>query len=96
MEIKNGNYVPVSRLSVGTVDQMYISLRLSALREVSTERMPIILDEAFAYFDEDRLENMLKYISSSFKKNQIIIFTCSQREENSLKRLGIEYNMIKI
>lgn len=96
VEIKNGNYVPVSRLSVGTVDQMYISLRLSALREVSTERMPIILDEAFAYFDEDRLENMLKYISSSFKKNQIIIFTCSQREENSLKRLGIEYNMIKI
>ena len=96
VEIKNGNYVPVSRLSVGTVDQMYISLRLSALREVSTERMPIILDEAFAYFDEDRLENKLKYISSSFKKNQIIIFTCSQREENSLKRLGIEYNMIKI
>ena len=31
VEIQNGSYVPVSRLSTGTIDQMYISIRLSAL-----------------------------------------------------------------
>lgn len=91
VEISNGNYVPASRLSVGTIDQMYISLRLSALEEISEERMPIILDEAFAYFDNDRLKNILKYLNTNFSENQIIIFTCSNREEKALNELKIPY-----
>ena len=47
VEVENGSYVPVSRLSVGTIDQMYLSLRLSAISEITKETMPIILDEAF-------------------------------------------------
>ena len=78
VELQNGNYIPVSRLSTGTIDQMYISLRLSALNEMTEETMPIILDEAFAYFDNDRLANILKYLKSNFNDIQIIIFTCSK------------------
>lgn len=96
VEIQNGNYVSASRLSVGTIDQMYISLRLSALEEISHERMPIILDEAFAYFDDERLKNILGYLSNNFKENQIIIFTCSNREEKMLKELNLGYNILKI
>lgn len=91
VEAQNGNYIPASRLSTGTIDQMYISLRLSALEEISKERMPIILDEAFAYFDDERLKNILRYLNSNFKENQIIIFTCSDREKKALEELGIEY-----
>ena len=61
VQIDNGNYVPAERLSVGTIDQMYLSLRLSSLQEISAEKMPIILDEAFAYFDNQRLSNILKF-----------------------------------
>ncbi len=93
IEIENGSYMPVSRLSVGTIDQMYISLRLSALDEISNETMPIILDEAFAYFDNERLENILRYINANFKDNQIIIFTCSNREKEVLDKLKIKYNI---
>lgn len=93
IEGQNGNYIPASRLSTGTIDQMYISLRLSALEEISKERMPIIFDEAFAYFDDERLKNILKYLNSNFKDNQIIIFTCSGREEHALKNLDIEYTI---
>lgn len=93
VEGQNGNYIPASRLSTGTIDQMYISLRLSALEEISKERMPIILDEAFAYFDDERLKNILRYLNSNFKDNQIIIFTCSGREEKALKDLDIEYTI---
>ncbi len=96
VEIDDGRYIPASRLSVGTVDQMYLSLRLSALAEISNETMPIILDEAFAYFDNDRLTNILKYINKNFKNNQIIIFTCSEREQNVLDNLKIDYNLINL
>ena len=88
VEIQNGSYVPVSRLSTGTIDQMYISIRLSALNEISDETMPIILDEAFAYFDDKRLENILKYLHTNFKENQIIIFTCSKREKKILEQMS--------
>ena len=33
---------------------------------LSEEKMPIILDEAFAYYDDNRLENILKYLTLIF------------------------------
>lgn len=96
VEIDNGNFVPASRLSVGTIDQMYLSLRLSALEEISKETLPIILDEAFAYFDNERLKSMLRYLNLNYENNQIIIFTCSNREKEALDELGIRYNLIKL
>ena len=96
VELQNGSYVPVSRLSVGTIDQMYNSLRLSALNEITDESMPIILDEAFAYFDDERLVNILRYLKNNFKENQIIILTCSNREKEALDSLNIEYNLINL
>jgi len=96
VEIENGNYMPISRLSVGTIDQMYIALRLSALDEISNETMPIILDEAFVYFDNERLKNILKYINENYKNNQIIIFTCSGREKIALDELNVKYNLLNL
>ena len=96
IEIENGKYIPASRLSVGTIDQMYISLRLSALNEIAEETLPIILDEAFAYFDNERLMSMLKYLKVNFPDYQIIIFTCSNREMDAFKKLNIEYNLINL
>ena len=75
---------------------MYISLRLSALNEIADESLPIILDEAFAYFDNDRLMSMLKYLKINFPSHQIIIFTCSNREIDALNNLKIEYNLINL
>lgn len=96
VEVENGKYEPASRLSVGTIDQMYLSLRLSALSEITNENMPIILDEAFAYFDNERLKNMLMYIYKNYSNNQVIIFTCSNREKELLDRLKIQYNIINL
>ena len=95
-EIETGEYLPVNRLSTGTIDQMYLSLRLSALKEISNEKMPIILDEAFAYFDNERLNNILKYISEEYSKEQVLIFTCSNREKEELDRLNISYKLYEI
>ncbi|MBR3512784.1 MAG: AAA family ATPase [Clostridia bacterium] len=96
VEIENGKYIPASRLSVGTVDQMYLSLRLSALDEISKENLPIILDEAFAYFDNERLRSMLRYLDMNYGNTQVIIFTCSDREREILDELKLAYNYIKL
>ena len=59
--------------------------------------MPIILDEAFAYFDNERLENILDFISKEYPNNQIIIFTSSTREIEILRELKIvNYNLIEL
>ena len=76
VEMQNGDYIPAEYLSMGTIDQLYLSLRLSATREIVEEKMPIILDEAFAFYDEERLKNILRYISDTYKDRQIIILTC--------------------
>ena len=62
VELEDGSYVEAAKLSIGTIDQLYLSLRLSMIDELSEEKMPIFLDESFAYFDKERLENILKYL----------------------------------
>jgi len=96
VELENGEYIPASRLSIGTIDQLYLSLRLSMVEDLSEEKMPIILDEAFAYYDTQRLENILKYIAEKYSNHQVIIFTCTNREKEILKKLQIEFNDVKL
>lgn len=96
VELENGEYVKCDRLSTGTIEQLYLALRLSAFEEITEEKIPIILDEAFAYYDNIRLENILSYLNSYYTDNQILIFTCTDREKQILDRLKIEYNFIKL
>ena len=96
VELDNGNYVEAKRLSVGTIDQLYLSLRLSMTEDLSKEKMPIILDEAFAYYDTQRLENILKYLVNTYPDRQIMIFTCTEREKDVLTKLNIPYNLIHL
>lgn len=93
VEIENGDYISAKNLSVGTIDQLYLSLRLGAANEISEETLPIILDEAFAYYDNQRLENVLTYINEEYKNRQIIIFTCTNREREILDKLNIKYSL---
>ena len=96
VEKEDGEYVSCNNLSLGTIDQLYLSLRLSAMSEISDEKMPIILDETFAYYDNERLRNILNFMAENYTDNQIIIFTCSNREKEILDELNIEYNIINL
>ena len=96
IEKENGEYIEAEKLSVGTIDQLYLSLRLAMAKELTEESMPIILDEAFAYYDEQRLENILQYLSKEIPNNQIIILTCTNREKEILNKNNIQHNVIEL
>ena len=95
IEIENGNYMPVEMLSIGTIDQIYLALRISAIKEITNESMPIILDESLAYYDDERMAKMLEYLNEQ-KEKQILIFTCSEREKDILEKEKIKYTEIEI
>ena len=94
VELNNGDYVNANKLSIGTIDQLYLSLRLSMIDDLSQEKLPIFLDESFAYYDNDRLKNILLYLSENLKNRQIIIFTCTNREKNILEENKIQFQFI--
>jgi len=96
VEQNNGEYINAENLSIGTIDQLYLALRLATIKEISKENMPIILDEAFAYYDEERLENILSYLANEYREKQIIIFTCTDREKEILRKLNLNYNLIQL
>lgn len=96
IENARGEYIEANKLSTGTIDQLYLALRLSMIKDLSKETLPIILDETFAYFDNARLEKIIQYLNEKAKEHQTIIFTCTNREKEILDNLKIEYNYIEL
>lgn len=89
--------VPIEQVSSGTMDQIYLAVRLAAAKLVIGDKgnMPLIFDDSFALYDDDRLKTALKWLSKAWDK-QCIIFTCHQREEEILKEEGITHQIIQI
>ena len=74
--------IRAERLSRGTVEQIYFSVRMAAAELLQEEPMPLIFDDTFAFYDDKRLESALKWLSR--QDRQVIIFTCQRREGEML------------
>lgn len=91
----NGKEVPPTALSRGTLEQIFLALRLAVGSVVSKEEdLPIFFDEAFAMYDDERLAKTLQALDKTGK--QILIFTCQKREREILKKLEIPYHNIEL
>ena len=67
-------------LSRGTADQLYLSLRLAVCRLCLPEKPPIVLDDALAAFDDQRLGQALDLLQELAQDQQVLLFTCHRRE----------------
>lgn len=85
--------VALERLSRGTIEQIYFALRMAAGELLcKEERFPVVLDDVFGMYDEERLSAVLRWI---YKENrQVIISTCHKREMEILEKENIPYNKI--
>jgi len=66
--------------SDGTVDQLYLALRLAVAEEL-TPGAPLVLDDAMVRFDDTRLATALHILSEMAEDKQVILFTCQSREK---------------
>lgn len=123
-----GKIVPIEDVSSGTMDQIYLALRLAAARLIqgdtgagaaasgacastgaaSTQtsaadgsagaaeaRLPLIFDDSFAMYDEQRLASALQYITE-IHHSQILLFTCHTREQRILESENVNFNLIEM
>jgi len=72
--------------SEGTVDQLYLALRL-AVAEALTPQAPLILDDALVRFDDKRLLAALAILKEASATKQVLLFTCQSREKNLINSL---------
>ncbi len=72
-----GEIVPVSGMSDGTADQLYLALRLASLEAYleTNEPMPFIVDDILIKFDDDRARAALEALAELSRKTQVIFFT---------------------
>ena len=130
-----GKIVPIEDVSSGTMDQIYLALRLAAARLIQGDtgaatstggagqagaaagastgaagtqtsaaygsagaaetRLPLIFDDSFAMYDEQRLASALRYITE-IHHGQILLFTCHTREQRILKNEDVKFNLIEM
>jgi len=75
-------YRDIQLLSAGAADQLYLAARLAICELVLPEdrRVPLILDDALANFDDERCATVLRWLKEAAKDRQILLFSCHSRE----------------
>jgi len=90
------NFVLLDKLSAGTIEQLYFALRIAISNLVYGEgTMPILLDDCFALYDDNRTKAALESLSKD-RKGQVLIFTCHSREKAMLDQMKINYQYIDL
>lgn len=87
--------IPLERLSRGTVEQIYFALRM-AVGDIlcKEEELPIILDDVFAMYDEERLRAVLQWLKKT--RRQVIITSCHTRELEVLEAMGLPFTAYEL
>lgn len=91
---KNNTLLPGELLSNGANDQLYLSLRLAFIDILyKNQAVPIILDDAFVQYDDERVKKVLIALYKH-EFNQLLIFTCQNREKQILENKELDKNYI--
>ena len=74
-------------LSQGTVDQLYLAVRLAVceLALPAEDPSPLVLDDALTDFDDGRMALALDCLKDLARERQILLFTCHGREKARLE-----------
>lgn len=82
--------VELGSLSGGTVDQFYLALRVAMLDLLTEgqETLPLLLDDPFVQYDNERMEAAMGYLAQVAENRQVVIMTCHRRELEVGQALG--------
>jgi uncharacterized protein YhaN len=76
--IKRAQEEPFEHLSDGTREQIAILVRLAmgAMLSSRSQNVPIVLDDALVFSDDDRIQRMFDALSRAGRQQQVIVLTC--------------------
>ncbi len=89
------SYVGIEYLSAGTIEQIYLAVRLSVARLLCRDKMPLIIDDIFTAYDETRLVNTLDCLKT-IDTEQIILMTSNPHIGDMLDDLDMDYNYVEL
>ncbi|MDI7860971.1 AAA family ATPase [Rhizobiaceae bacterium n13] len=98
-ERQGGERVPLGGLSEGTGDQLYLALRLAFIEDYCSrnEPAPLILDDIFQTFDDERTACGIKALSGLGGTFQTILFTHERSViEIARQELGDRLGLIEL
>lgn len=94
--LKDYDYISFDKLSAGAIAEIYLALRITIADILNgTKTLPLILDDAFVLYDDERLMATLRELSD-IADRQIIIFTCHDREKDILDQLQLNYHYVNL
>jgi uncharacterized protein YhaN len=79
--LRDKKQLEASALSDGTLDQLYLALRVASLERLIESRgpLPLLLDDVLVHFDDQRAAAALSVLGALAKKTQVILFTHHRR-----------------
>lgn len=86
----NGKRALTEAMSEGTVDQLFLSLRLAAVEAscAAGEGMPFIVDDILIQFDDDRSAATIEVLGEVAEHTQVVLFTHHRRDAEVAGRLS--------
>lgn len=83
---RGGRREPIERLSRGTQEQIAVLARLAYARVLADTGtpVPLILDDALVYSDDERMERMFQALRLAAEHHQVIVLTCRAKAFESL------------
>jgi uncharacterized protein YhaN len=87
---ETGAIVDVDRLSGGTYEQAYFVVRLAMIRMFAEglETTPIILDDPFVHWDDERIARVLPILKAATRDGQVILLTLSENLAAAAAKAG--------
>ena len=76
----NGRVVPVSGMSTGSADQLYLALRIASIEDYleRAQSLPFVADDLFINFDDERAAAGFRLLGELSKITQVLFFTHHQ------------------
>jgi uncharacterized protein YhaN len=93
-----GRTIDISCLSRGTVEQLYLCLRL-ALAAVFAEQsvaLPFLMDDVLVNLDPDRAEAMAAVLARISRQHQLLFFTCHPHVVEMLARTAAGARIVEL
>ncbi|GAU77183.1 AAA family ATPase [Fusibacter sp. 3D3] len=90
--LMDSDIYPISRaFSKGTIHQLFLAFRLAVIDSLNEgpDKLPLVLDEVFINWDDQRMKATRRIIEEMAKERQVILLTCHKHQLTHFEKVNI-------